>query len=100
MNQQCSHSLLGSSGSPARRCTADTGPGEDSFHHPQLCGRSIHFGSSDTRDIHSAYSCPRDYQLDWMPSFRLASGGSPLRAGVLVDPLSMFMITLSPGSAS
>src|SRR3989454_955565 len=35
-----------------------------------------------------------DYQLDWMPSFRLASGGSPLRAGVLVDPLSMFMINI------
>src|SRR2546428_4089742 len=37
---------------------------------------------------------PGDYQLDWMPSFRLASGGSPLRAGVLVDPLSMFMINI------
>src|SRR5438132_13149088 len=37
---------------------------------------------------------PGDYQLDWMPSFRLASGGSPLRAGVLVDPLSMVMINL------
>src|SRR2546422_6320019 len=35
-----------------------------------------------------------DYQLDWMPSFRLATGGSPLRAGVLVDPLSMFMINI------
>src|SRR2546422_11679697 len=35
-----------------------------------------------------------DYQLDWMPSFHLASGGSPLRAGVLVDPLSMFMINI------
>src|SRR2546422_4150452 len=37
---------------------------------------------------------PGDYQLDWMLSFRLASGGSPLRAGVLVDPLSMFMINI------
>src|SRR5881409_3199032 len=37
---------------------------------------------------------PGDYQLDWMPSFRLASGSSPLRAGVLVDPLSMFMINI------
>src|SRR5256712_11443865 len=35
-----------------------------------------------------------DYQLDWMPSFHLASGGSPLLAGVLVDPLSMFMINI------
>src|SRR3989454_10215845 len=37
---------------------------------------------------------PGDYQLDWMPSFHLASGGSPLRGGVLVDPLSMFMINI------
>src|SRR2546426_958734 len=35
-----------------------------------------------------------DYQLDWMPSFHLTSGGSPLRAGVLVDPLSMFIINI------
>ncbi len=35
-----------------------------------------------------------DYQIDWIPSFRLAPGGGPLRAGVLVDPLSMFMINI------
>src|SRR6059036_2687461 len=35
-----------------------------------------------------------DYQIDWMPSFRLAAGGGPLRAGVLVDPLSMFTINI------
>src|SRR2546422_5432831 len=35
-----------------------------------------------------------DYQVEWLPSFRLAAGGSPLRAGVSVDPLSMFMINI------
>ncbi len=36
-----------------------------------------------------------DYMVNWMPSFVLPNGkGSPVTAGVLVDPLSMFMINI------
>src|SRR5437016_7921898 len=40
---------------------------------------------------------PGDYQLDWMPTFRLASGGSPLRAGVSVGAVDIFISNVDAG---